>query len=211
MKVLLLPGMDGTGDLFDAFVRAAPAGFEPVVVRLPPLASYEELREAAETNLADTFAIIAESFSGPIAIEIAARHPQRVTQLVLCNSFAVSPLPRVLRWLPWRLLFALPVPGFVIRYFLGTSSIPKVSPALLAARVQAVFRLDCTEALRAVRCPIVVLRGTKDRIVSRRSAEFFSRYAEIRELDGPHLLLQTKPQEAWAAISTPASSSPAGH
>jgi hypothetical protein len=46
-KLVLLPGMDGTGELFAGFVKALPEGFDPVIMRYPidrPL-SYADLLE----------------------------------------------------------------------------------------------------------------------------------------------------------------------
>ena len=65
---VLLPGLDGTGDLFDVFVAHAPHDVE----------------------------CIAESFSGPIGVRLAARFPERVTRLVLCNSFVTPPRSRTI-------------------------------------------------------------------------------------------------------------------
>ncbi|MDB4679771.1 MAG: hypothetical protein P8M30_04180 [Planctomycetaceae bacterium] len=35
LKIILLPGMDGTGKLFDPLIEQCPPEFEPVVVPLP--------------------------------------------------------------------------------------------------------------------------------------------------------------------------------
>ena len=74
--LLLLPGMDGTGDLFDAFVAALPATLDVVTVRYParePL-GYAELQALARAAMPEKgpFVILGESFSGPIAISLAA-------------------------------------------------------------------------------------------------------------------------------------------
>jgi pimeloyl-ACP methyl ester carboxylesterase len=60
--------------------------------------------------------IIAESFSGPLALALAERHS--VAALVFCNSFVVAPKSPALGWLPWPFLFKLPVPGFLLRRYM---------------------------------------------------------------------------------------------
>ena len=91
MKLVLLPGMDGTGELFDPFLASISGSFEPIVVDYPPNESfgYERLEEVARANLpADgPYVLLAESFSGPIAISIAASVPKGLVALVLCCHF----------------------------------------------------------------------------------------------------------------------------
>lgn len=47
LRAVLLPGMDGTGELFSEFVAALPVGLESVTVRYPTdrCLSYSELEE----------------------------------------------------------------------------------------------------------------------------------------------------------------------
>src|SRR5687768_4116314 len=97
-QTILLPGLDGTGDLFAPFVAAAPSGFPVQCVRLPDDSqrSYEELAEWVCARLpAEPVALIAESFSGPLAVLIADRCA-RVAAVVLCASFVKPPWPGLL-------------------------------------------------------------------------------------------------------------------
>jgi hypothetical protein len=73
MKWILLPGFDGTGTLFAPFLRALPPGIEPVVVTYPAdrNPSADELVGFVLKRLPESepFVLIAESFSGPIALK----------------------------------------------------------------------------------------------------------------------------------------------
>jgi pimeloyl-[acyl-carrier protein] methyl ester esterase len=75
--LVLLPGLDGTGKLFAAFVRALGAGVESRVVGYSPdePLGYEELelKVRAQLPLDRSYVLLGESFSGPIAMRIAAR------------------------------------------------------------------------------------------------------------------------------------------
>jgi pimeloyl-ACP methyl ester carboxylesterase len=217
LSVVLLPGMDGTGLLFDEFVTQSPAQFRPVVMPLPNRAEYGELTEliAATIPSRRPFLVVAESFSGPIGIRLAGRFPDCVVGLVLVNSFIVPPRPRWLRWLPWKLILALPLPRCVVRTVLAykttparvvdevRSAIARTDGAVMSARLRSILSVNEIENLALVRSPMLLLQGTLDRLVPRECAEKIVRHAPgiiIREIVGPHLLLQCRPTEAWGEI-----------
>lgn len=217
LPVVLLPGLDGTGDLFAPLIATAPSHLRPVVVSLPHLSAYEDLLDAIRPQLPATgrFAIAGESFSGPLAVAVAREQPARVAGVILCNSFVSPPLPRALRFLPWSLLFSLPLPSWVIRrFFIGDRASPdllsairaaiaKTPPRLLAARMRAVFSLPEPGTLPPIVPPVLFLSGADDVLVrmNPRAVERVATRLVHKSIDGPHLLLQAAPAEAWAAIS----------
>jgi pimeloyl-ACP methyl ester carboxylesterase len=174
--------MDGTGLLFDEFVAQSPAIFRPVVLPLPNRGEYDELTELIATTMPSDgpFLVVAESFSGPIGIRLAGRFPDRVVGLVLVNSFVVPPRPRWLRWLPWRLIFTLPLPRRVIRMFLVDKTTPdlvvdrirlaiaRTDVSTMSARLCSILSLNETQNLALVRSPVLLLHGTVDRLHSSR-------------------------------------------
>src|SRR4051794_17198322 len=89
--------MDGTGEFFAEFIAALPPGVEPMVVKYPPdrAMNYAELEELVRASLPveRPFVLLAESFSGPVAVAIAASKPAGLRGLVLVCSFVRSPLP----------------------------------------------------------------------------------------------------------------------
>jgi len=217
LPIVLLPGMDGTGILFDDFITQSPADFRAVVVTLPRSGSYDELVESAADAIPPDgrFVIVAESFSGPIGIRLALRFADRVAGLVLVNSFAVPPRPRALSMLPWSFILAVPLPRFVVRVLLvdeGTSEqfIDRVRTAIartgadtMTARLRSVLAVNEVGNLARLRCPVLLLRATRDRLVSSRSAEVIARHtrhSKTCDIVGPHLLLQCQPAESWRAI-----------
>jgi hypothetical protein len=70
VTIVLLPGLDGTGDLFERFVAVAPSGVRPVVVSFPHATSYPDLRSVVRHQLPSvgSFVVLGESFSGPLAM-----------------------------------------------------------------------------------------------------------------------------------------------
>lgn len=110
VALVLLPGLDGTGLLFEAFVAFLGEDIDVIVVSYPadiPL-GYPELESIARSLLPPDkpFYLLGESFSGPIALSIAASPPPGLLGVILCCSFARDPLPRLapmralLRYLP---------------------------------------------------------------------------------------------------------------
>ena len=118
ITLVLLPGMDGTGIFFEDFAAAIQPEFKPVIVRYPndPSLGYAGLEPIARSALPqdEPFLILGESFSGPLAISIAASNPAGLLGLILCVTFARNPHPllplvcAILKPLPaWR------VPRFI--------------------------------------------------------------------------------------------------
>jgi pimeloyl-ACP methyl ester carboxylesterase len=216
ITMLLLPGMDGTGELFERFIAAAPPGFRLLPIRFPEKSSYDELETALIGNLPDgPFTIVAESFSGPLGIRLAARAPERVQSLILSNSCARAPRSPLYAALPWSMLFRFLPPKWVIRVFLlgrftNSESLravrkaaAEISPRVMAQRIRETLRVDDLPVLRALRLPIPYLRGREDRLVFDRSVEEMQRANPAvlrRDLAAPHLLLQTVAEEAWSHI-----------
>ncbi len=218
--IILLPGLDGTGDLFAPLIATNPAYHPTRVISYPTdqILSYDDLYALLVAKLAgDTASIlIAESFSGPLAIRYAATHPDRVSALILCATFIRSPVPRWLRFFITPLLFRLPLPAIALRYFLlGPAAAPtlvdqlrqtlrKVSPNVLARRVKEVLNVDCSDALRRCNAPILYLAAANDRLVRLSSINPMHSLRpdlSIITLASPHLLLQTHPHAAWQAIT----------
>lgn len=210
--------MDGTGDLFAPLLDVLPPDAPRRVIAYPadrPLA-YPQLVDHVTDQLGDAPAVlIAESFSGPIALHLATRRPDRVLAVVLCASFVTPPASESLRWLARPTLFKLPAPAIAIRKLLVGDDAPpqlvsavhnairKVAPHVLAARLREILQVDATAALAACPSPILYLRPRADRLVRASAIDAIrSTRPDIafHELDGPHLLLQTRPREAWRTI-----------
>jgi pimeloyl-[acyl-carrier protein] methyl ester esterase len=218
--LVLLPGLDGTGKLFGEFVKVLDPCIRAVVVAYPadqPLA-YEalEARVLGALPREQPFVLLGESFSGPIAIRIAARAPAGLAGLILSASFAKNPFP----WLAWARPLAayLPVkslPRWVRAPLMWGSLSPQrapsqmeramsaVSAAVIRQRIAALLRVDETQALRRIKVPTLVLRARGDRVIPRAATLWIARvlpHAQLVEIDAPHLLLQTRPQECAAAV-----------
>jgi pimeloyl-[acyl-carrier protein] methyl ester esterase len=221
--LVLLPGLDGTGKLFAGFIKALDPGISTIVVAYPPdqPMGYAEL-DALVMGVLDNlprdqpYVLLGESFSGPLAIRIAARAPAGLVGLILCASFAKNPFA----WLGWTRPLAayLPVkslPRWVRAPLMWGSLSPDrapsqmeramsgVSAAVIRQRIAALLAVDETSALERVRMPTLVLRATGDRVIPKAATRRIRSslpQAQFLEINAPHLLLQTRPEECAAAV-----------
>jgi len=97
VTIVLLPGMDGSGTLFADFVSTLGSSLEIIVVSYPKeiALGYDGLEEIvrAQLPLGKPFFLLGESFSGPIAISLAAEKPDGLLGLILSCTFAKNPHP----------------------------------------------------------------------------------------------------------------------
>ena len=217
MKLVLLPGLDGTGELFAPFIREISAATQ--IVRYPhdAHAEYSELEAVVRAALPtqEEFALLGESFSGPVAISIASDPPPNLKSLVLCCTFASTPQPLLasLRHLlpilpapPLWMLEALLCGRFLnpeVRGLLA-QALQQVPLRVLKARARAAATIDVSSKLRAIRLPILYLRASEDRVVpasAMRRVVKNSQDIRCVELVAPHFLLQTVPEAAAKAIA----------
>lgn len=217
--LLVLPGMDGSGLLHDAFIAAMQPRFPTRVVAYPSdkVLDYHGLQEWLRPQLptGGNWVLLGESFSGPLAIRVAAEQPSGLSGLVLCASFVSSPQPWFasmhgalrlpLPMLPARALMPLMMGRWTTAEWTAREqqALDRLHPAVARARLQQVLRADEREALCRVRCPVLYLQASHDRLVPPHNWQLISRLAAdatCKRLRGPHFLLQAVPEDAAAAV-----------
>ncbi|OEC39897.1 hypothetical protein A7D27_17430 [Pseudomonas sp. 1D4] len=218
--LILLPGLDGSGLLFAPLRQALDGRLDCQVLGYPTLApqDYDSLVEWAEQQLPKDrpFILLGESFSGPVALKLALRHPPGLMGLVLACSFAHRPRPGIALLTP--LIRRLPldaVPGWLLRFALLGADAPASTlaalrqslslapPACLAARLRAVATVDLRARLTELQVPSLYLQARQDRLVPARTARAMARRTRgfnLVRLDGPHALLQAHPLASAEAI-----------
>lgn len=218
--LVLLPGLDGTGRAFADFVAALGPAVNTIKVCYPPdiALSYQELENVVRCALPEDrpFFLLAESFSGPIAIAIAASSPPGLRGLILCCTFARTPRPLLARF--HSLLGAVPmaaVPMSLLGFFLlGRYSTPvsrtmlaelihQVRPDTLRHRARAALTVDVSERLGKIPVPTLYLRARDDRVIPTvASALILERVPEVQRVEfaAPHFLLQVLPTETAATV-----------
>lgn len=218
---LFLPGLDGTGKLFEPILACVPVGVTPVVVRYPTDRSSDahELVKLIEAAFPpEDFILVAESFSGPLALRVAGAQPPGLRALVLCATFAESPIPRAVASLLALGVRAghpsLPMPEWLLRRCLfgdGSTELldrfretwRAVSAKALASRFKVLAEHGGGGAPPALHLPALYIRATRDRMVGARGlGQLRKRLPRllVAEIDAPHLALQCQPKPAVKLI-----------
>jgi pimeloyl-ACP methyl ester carboxylesterase len=222
-KILLLPGMDGTGKLLLDFSHALPKQMRRVIpiYLADRFLSYADLAGLVRSFCEDSepFVLMAESFSTPLAIQVAAERPKNLKALILCAGFAESPVRGPARWLGWVLapvLMRIPLLDSTIRSRLagedateelmaaGRKAIASVQPHVLAGRLRAALTCDVRSTLERINVPILYLQAQHDRLVGSRCFAQIRRLRpdiQTRVIDGPHFLLQRYLEEAARIVT----------
>ena len=186
--IVLLPGMDGTGDLLLPFLQVLPECQAVRVIRYPTdhSLSYAELERyvISAFPIGEPITLIAESFSGPIALRLSTDRSLNLRAVVVVCGFASHPLGfsgTILARLPLSWLFKLEVPPIILRTFLLGND---ASDELLRATAQAIWSVRpnvladrLREALTSRYCSVqitpvarvVVLFSEKDRLIGKKA------------------------------------------
>jgi pimeloyl-[acyl-carrier protein] methyl ester esterase len=220
--LVLLPGLDGTGTLYDDFVSELPSTLGINICRYPThqFLSYSELipyvSNAVPSN--GVFLLVAESYSTPLAVKFAAAHPANLAGLVMCSGFIGNPvgnwsfLAGVLTNFP---LFRFSPPSWALeRFLIGTSpsdalevrvrqAIRLVDPRILSRRIRAVLNCDVGADLSLTEIPLLYIQAEGDRLVSPKCFREIQRVrpdAVLARIPAPHLVIQREPRRSAQAI-----------
>jgi pimeloyl-ACP methyl ester carboxylesterase len=222
--LVLLPGLEATGNLFADFVSQLPPTLKVIVGKYPTLQflSYEQLLPlVTELVPRETpFVLVAESFSTPLAAMFAATHPPNLLGLLMCAGFVTNPARNwtiLARMLARRAVLKIPPPSWFLHYFvMGNDppvslesnfrkSLQAVDAEVLAARLRAILDCDAREELRRTEIPLFYIQAECDRLVPPESFEEIQRIRPDAELvkipDAPHLVLQREPRKCAEAVA----------
>jgi len=222
-KLVLLPGMHGSAELFDDFIAALPDGFAAQAVGYPNdvRQSYPVLLEflGREIPVSEPYVIVAESFSTPLAIQFAAQDPPNLRGLILAAGFATSPVRGWLQALtPFvaPALARLPVSGVAARIGAPRAAgfeplmdrvritTAAIRPNVLMDRIQSVIACNVLAQICEIKVPMLCLQSRHDRVVNAVCVEEMRRAKpdmDVMVLDGPHLLLQAMPQQTAEIVA----------
>lgn len=219
MKILLLPGLDGTGELFEKFLKLLPTTLPTYVCQLPAEGEQRPISLAASIVakglLTEDVLIIAESFSGRVAYELIQLHGHTIKGLILVSSFLTVPnlLFRVFSWLPIRFFPWHWSPAWALRWFcVGSDAsdelIPKLQQTIrnvptytIAERIKVLSELSVP--LEEIRIPCLYLQPTHDRLITESHVERIRKLCHdlsVEVVPGPHFLLQAKPEACVASM-----------
>lgn len=211
MKLVLLPGMDGTGELFREFVELYEGKTQIIGFPEEGDQSFEHLSAVIKNQLPNgDFILLAESFSGGIVEHLL--NAEGLKGIIFVASFISAPNKAMLTLaslMPKKLMTYLPGSKFVTKLlFLGQGAeenayqdfvgvIRRIPSKRLNKRLSSIKTL-CYSGPNKVALPCVYIRSNQDLLVSDKKLkqiesvfENFNSYF----LDGPHFILQSKPKQ----------------
>lgn len=221
MKLILLPGLDGTGKLFQPLLNLTPEGIYPLVVTYPnQKLTFGELAKCVVNQLPndEPITVLAESFAGPLLLHIIKNYSLNIQRVIFCATFARNPRPLLLntaKYLPLRVLLKMPIPRFVLKWFcigqhassdlveLVQQAIQMVSSDVLASRLEVLANIDEREALGVLNAvPCCYLIAENDQLVPKTCMSDFMVIPKLKVFRIPagHFVLQAKPKECWREI-----------
>jgi len=213
--------MDGTGELFGPLLEKLPITIKCAVIsyKKDKTQSYKELVEYVHNLLPinDDYIIVAESFSGPIAFELAKNKDPNLKSVIFVASFLRPPntLLKLIKWFPLSLFLRLPIPTkFIKKYMLGEEVnnelirklrdvLAKIDTNVLSYRLRQIASLNIKSTKLDTRA--IYLQPTSDKLVPENNFVDFKNSIEnlrISRVPGPHFLLQANPSECSAIIET---------
>jgi pimeloyl-ACP methyl ester carboxylesterase len=212
--LLILPGLDGTDVFFRPFLALLPDSIRPMVVSFPDRGAtgYNDLLGIVRHAIAEIprLYVLGSSFSGPLAIMLAAAEPQKVRGIILSATFLRSPR-RIRGWFRfaaagpviWVLRAARRIPVWALKdrndpfRQAKAETWSRVSAHALAARLRAVIEVDVRDKFRDCRQPVTCIAFDDDRVVPRSSTEDIL-------INRPSAKLVTLPGDHFAFYADPA-------
>lgn len=214
MRLVLLPGLNGSSKLF-APLLSQLRGIDCLALELPADCpqDHQSLADRLLDHLGNSpFILLGESFSGPLAYQLALRQPKGLSGLIMAASFLQC--PNRLATLFSHLSLPPPqyTPDWLLRHYcvddaplevlqLLRQEIRALPSELTGRRLRVLAQLQ--PASKQLSLPTLHLWPTQDRLVrpaaTARLEKVFSHLQQER-IDGPHFLLQSRPHACAAAI-----------
>lgn len=221
VKLVFMPGLDGTGISFEPLRKFLSKNIAVTVVRYPVdrLFSLEEMVACAHDQMKGEQDIaLAESFSGPVAISLISSGRLKVKGLILCATFARAPkqtILKILRWLPLEIGLKLPFQSSLLRLIIrDRKAIDTLLPVwqrlrttlparVLAHRIRLLSVIDVRHLLPDLSIPCWYIQATEDRLLPSSVLDFVQAMPRlvVRRVTGPHFILQSKPEAAAMIIN----------
>lgn len=212
MNILLLPGMDGTGVLFEPFVKAFPNSIDIQVATLiqEKDVSIEEQASALLGQVKNNTIIVAESYSGLVADELGKLAPESIKHIVFAASFLERPsiLAKFGNIVPKAMLNYTLYPKSIVmqvlfgkyssQYLMGLfeRAMADISLDLLEFRIKQLCNLNKVE--HSSNISATYLQAEHDSLVSSNAVDVFKKVynrLNYKTVQGSHFVLQTNPKD----------------
>ena len=222
MKIILLPGLDGTGSLFNDLLNNLGEDNEVEVISYDHISGLSFIEQAKEIAVKITdvnVLLVAESYSGRVAYELSQILDSRVRAIVFIASFISSPsfLSKFAVFLPVSML----KPNFLTAYLLSVlgfngqatkkqidrlfNSLKIANRSKLKARLKNIAALS--SPANVIDCPVTYIRPNRDFLVSSAAVSRLRSLCtnfNVISVSGGHFIAQSAPADCAKAISNAA-------
>lgn len=220
--IVLMPGLDGTGKSFEPLLPLIADDARITIVRYPAdrYLSFDETVACAASQIPQGTSpvVIAESFSGPVAVRLVASGKISSKALVLCATFVRSPRPvlwRIARFLHLPLIIRADMPRFFFKIVIGRDDLidallplwkkvhAGVPPRVMESRLGIINEVDVRSDLDKLTVPCLYLQAKNDRIIPSSCLKDLTSHLphlRVNSFDAPHFILQALPEDCLQAI-----------
>ncbi len=218
-KLVLLPGLDGTGTLFKPLLEVLgdkPCSVVVPLNDLPSEGAQDQASEIAKRLTGESYVLFAESYSGRIAYELCRLGSLSIKHIIFAASFLSRPtlLAQLGSSLPIGFLRMPPAPaGLLAKVFSGDASrtdlvqsaqraLDEVSDSTLRKRLSIVAAMKLPNARLDVPCTYI--RPSSDMLVSRHAVQSLASVCpqlDVQTVKGGHFIAQSSPTACNAIIS----------
>ena len=211
MKIILLPGLDGTGLLFRKLLTYIPYKIECTVISLDDLEGDTFLKQANEIANKfedDEILLVGESYSGRIVYELCGLLQEKIKGIVLLASFISSPslISKMASYVPLFFLNPNPMSKWLLHLIgfnmKGSSnlvdavffSLSLSNKKKLKIRLKNIAHLDTP--IKVYHYPVTYIMPDRDNLINKNSINILQSVfvnCELTTLKGGHFIGQSNP------------------
>ncbi|MER2491609.1 alpha/beta fold hydrolase [Catenovulum sediminis] len=211
MKVLLIPGMDGTGELFGPLLAELPSDVVSQVICLNDLITQTPIEQAVEIAAllgSEEVIILSESYSGYIAYHLSLLPNLNIKHVIFAASFLENPtwLSHFSKLLPLDFVRSGLIPDIVLSFVLFAQCNDKKLVKLFKASLKSIdnsklrHRLSVIANLvrpsESMSVPCTYVQANSDYLVSKKSVDVFKELCiniNVVRANGGHFIVQSNP------------------
>ncbi|MCO1335556.1 hypothetical protein MO867_14550 [Microbulbifer sp. OS29] len=218
MKIVFLPGMDGTGFLFNELIQEVPREIDREVICLNEIQGvtyHQQAEHIAERIGSSSVVVVAESYSGRIAYELCNILGTQVSEVIFIAGFVSCPgkLAKLAAVLPEYALKPNLLPNWLMKKLcfdghgaIGLTekvrhAIAQVQPSVLKQRLLNIAELEQPKHHQLTKA--VYIRPTYDRLVAWEAIKILGNVypqLNIESVEGGHFIAQTAPKTCAKVI-----------
>ena len=213
-----MPGLDGTGLLFQPLLELMPPGLEREILSSERDAKlgYKEHASFINRKLIDEpTIIIAESYSARIAYELCCMTNKNIKHVIFVAGFLTRPsmLSRFANFFPIKMVKKNIIPRTFLNCFLFGKqektdmidlfyqALNETDEQLLKHRLNNIIHMGIPS--RKINVPSTYIRPKNDYLVSKKVLNIFEELCSdfsLKNVQGGHFILQSNPLACWEII-----------